>query len=277
MTFLESLLAASRRNGSLLCVGLDPDPRRIPAALRAAPDPIYAFCMAVVAATADLVCAFKPNIAFFEALGPAGVATLRRLIADMPRDVPVIVDAKRGDIGSTAAAYAEALFERLGADAVTLSPYLGGDSLQPFLRYAGKGCLVLCKTSNPGSGDLQDLELASGGPLYMEVARRARDDWNANGNVGLVVGATYPAVLASVRALCPDLPLLVPGVGAQGGALADAARAAADINGERVIVNSSRGVLYAGDGDDFADAARREALRLRDELYVAVGAGKAGA
>jgi orotidine-5'-phosphate decarboxylase len=277
MTFLESLLAASRRNGSLLCVGLDPDPRRIPAALRAAPDPIYAFCMAVVAATADLVCAFKPNIAFFEALGPAGVATLRRLIADMPRDVPVIVDAKRGDIGSTAAAYAEALFERLGADAVTLSPYLGGDSLQPFLRYAGKGCLVLCKTSNPGSGDLQDLELASGGPLYMEVARRARDDWNANGNVGLVVGATYPAVLASVRALCPDLPLLVPGVGAQGGALADAARAAADINGERAIVNSSRGVLYAGDGDDFADAARREALRLRDELYVAVGAGKAGA
>jgi orotidine-5'-phosphate decarboxylase len=277
MTFLESLLAASRRNGSLLCVGLDPDPRRIPAALRAAPDPIYAFCMAVVAATADLVCAFKPNIAFFEALGPAGVATLRRLIADMPRDVPVIVDAKRGDIGSTAAAYAEALFERLGADAVTLSPYLGGDSLQPFLRYAGKGCLVLCKTSNPGSGDLQDLELASGGPLYMEVARRARDDWNANGNVGLVVGATYPAVLASVRALCPDLPLLVPGVGAQGGALADAARAAADINGERAIVNSSRGVLYAGDGDDFADAARREALRLRDELYVAVGAGKADA
>jgi orotidine-5'-phosphate decarboxylase len=278
MTFIESLLAASRRNQSLLCVGLDPDATRVPAALRGAPDPIYAFCMAIVDATADLVCAFKPNIAFFEARGPSGVETLGRLIAAMPRDVPVILDAKRGDIGSTAAAYAEAVFERLGADAVTLSPYLGGDSLAPFLRYADKGCFILCKTSNPGSGDLQDLELATGGPLYLEVARRVQGDWNANGNAGLVVGATYPAVLAQVRAICPTLPLLVPGVGAQGGALAEAARAAADAHGQRAVINASRAVLYAGAGADasagpaqhFAEAARREAQRLRDEINAAL-------
>src|SRR6187431_246853 len=155
MTFLNSLVEAGRRNRSLLCVGLDPNARTLPAAVRAASDPTYTFCMAIVEATADLVCAFKPNIAFFEALGPAGLETLRQLIADMPRNVPVILDAKRGDMGSTAEAYAEAVFERLGADAVTLSPYLGSDSLAPFLRHADKGCIVLCKTSNPGSADLQ--------------------------------------------------------------------------------------------------------------------------
>src|SRR4029453_5258911 len=167
MAFIESLLATGRRNRSLLCVGLDPDPRKLPAQVRDMPDPVYAFCMALMEATADLVCAFKPNIAFFEALGPAGMETLRRLIADMPRNVPVILDAKRGDMGSTAEAYAEAVFERLGADAVTLSPYLGSDSLAPFLRHADKGCIVLCKTSNPGSADLQELELAAGRPLYL--------------------------------------------------------------------------------------------------------------
>jgi orotidine-5'-phosphate decarboxylase len=269
MTFLDSLLGAARRNRSLLCVGLDPAVHKLPAAARAA-DPTYTFCMAIVEATADLVCAFKPNIAFFEALGPEGLATLRRLIADMPRDVPVILDAKRGDMGSTAEAYAEAVFERLGADAVTLNPYLGSDSLAPFLRHADKGCIVVCKTSNPGSADLQELQLSAGGPLYKEVARRARDDWNANGNVGLVVGATYPAALAEVRELCPDLPLLVPGVGAQGGELAAATRAAADIRGERAIISASRSILYAGSGVDFAQAARQEALRLREEINLAI-------
>jgi orotidine-5'-phosphate decarboxylase len=270
MRFVDSLVEAGRRNHSLLCVGLDPDPRRLPAAVYATPDPIYAFCMAIVEATADLVCAFKPNSAFFEALGPGGIETLRRLIAAMPRDVPVILDAKRGDIDSSADGYAEAVFDRLGADAVTISPYLGGDALAPFLRYAEKGCFVLCKTSNPGSGDLQDLPLVAGGPVYLEVARRTRDHWNANDNAGLVVGATYPAVLAEVRELCPTLPLLVPGVGAQGGALAAAARAAVDAQGERAIINASRGILYAGDGDDFADAARQAALRLRDEINMVV-------
>ena len=270
MIFLDSLLEAGRRNRSLLCVGLDPDARKLPAAARAAADPTYAFCMAIVEATADVVCAFKPNVAFFEALGPAGTATLRRLIADMPRSVPVILDAKRGDMGSTAEAYAEAVFDRLGADAVTLNPYLGSDALAPFLRRADKGCIVLCKTSNPGSADLQELQLASGGPLYLEVARRARDDWNGNGNVGLVVGATYPRVLAEVRDLCPDLPLLVPGVGAQGGELSEAARAAVDSRGERAIISASRSVLYASDGADFASAARQEALRLRDEINAEI-------
>ena len=261
MTFLDSLVETGRRNRSLLCVGLDPDARKLPVTIRSAAEPTYAFCMAIVEATADLVCAFKPNIAFFEALGPAGIETLRRLIANMPRNVPVILDAKRGDMGSTAEAYADAVFERLGADAVTLSPYLGSDSLAPFLRHADKGCIVLCKTSNPGSADLQELELAAGGPLYLEVARRARDDWNGNGNLGLVVGATYPGVLAQVRDLCPDLPLLVPGVGAQGGELAAATRASVDSRGERAIISASRSILYAGDGTDFADAARQEALR----------------
>jgi orotidine-5'-phosphate decarboxylase len=182
----------------------------------------------------------------------------------------VILDAKRGDMGSTAEAYAEAVFERLGADAVTLNPYLGSDSLAPFLRHADKGCIVVCKTSNPGSAELQELELAAGGPLYLEVARRARDNWNGNRNLGLVVGATYPSVLAQVRELCPDLPLLVPGVGAQGGELAAATRAAVDSHGERAIISASRSILYASNGTDFADAARQEALRLREEINAAI-------
>jgi len=268
---MELLRDASHRNQSLLCIGLDPDPRQIPAMLHADADPIYAFCMAIVEATADLVCAFKPNIAFFEALGPAGVATLQRLVADMPRTVPVVIDAKRGDIGSTAAAYAQALFARLGADAVTLSPYLGGDALKPFLDYAEKGCFILCKTSNSGSGDLQDLKLASGEPLYLAVARQAQHTWNTNGNVGLVVGATYPAVLAQVRAACPDLALLVPGVGAQGGGLAAAVRAAVDTDNAGALINASRSILYASGGADFAEAARQEALRLRDAINTARG------
>jgi orotidine-5'-phosphate decarboxylase len=270
MTFLDALLEAGRRNRSLLCVGLDPSARKLPTITRSSDDPTYAFCMAIVEATADLVCAFKPNIAFFEARGPSGMETLRRLIADMPRNVPVLLDAKRGDMGSTAEAYAEAIFERLGADAVTLNPYLGSDSLAPFLRHADKGCIVLCKTSNPGSAELQELELASGGPLYLEVARRARDQWNGNGNVGLVVGATYPGVLAQVRDLCPDLPLLVPGVGAQGGELAAATRASVDRQGERAIISASRSILYASSGPDFAEAARHEALRLREEINAAL-------
>ncbi len=270
MTFMHRLRAAAERNRSLLCIGLDPDPQRIPAALHGRSDPLFAFCAAIAEATADLACAFKPNIAFFEAEGPAGIATLARLIAALPRDVPVIVDAKRGDIGSTAGAYARAIFERLGADAVTLSPYLGGDALAPFLGYADKGCFILCKTSNPGSADLQDLALASGEPLYMAVARKAQHDWNANGNAGLVVGATYPAVLAQVRAACPDLPLLVPGVGAQGGELGAAVRAAVRADGQGALINASRTIMYASDGEGFAEAARAEALRLRDAINAAI-------
>lgn len=266
--FTYALRAAAERNRSHLCIGLDPT--RLPAQFTNAEDGLYDFCMAIVEATANLACAFKPNIAFFEAHGPVGISALRRLIADMPRSVPVIVDAKRGDIGSTAAAYAQAIFDQLGADAVTLSPYLGGDALAPFLAYADKGCFILCKTSNPGSGDLQDLQLASGEPLYMAVARKAREAWNTHGNAGLVVGATYPEILAQVRAECPGLPILVPGVGTQGGDLAAAARAACDADGGGLLINASRGIMYAGDGPDFAQAARAEALRLRDAINDAL-------
>jgi len=273
MTFLEMLCDVGRRNRSLLCIGLDPDPARIPAGARAAPDPIYTFCAAVIDATADLVCAFKPNSAFFEALGTTGMETLRRVIAAVPRDIPVILDAKRGDIGSTAAAYAHAAFEVLGAHAITLNPYLGGDALAPFLRYADKGCLLVCKTSNPGGAELQDLRLADGHPLYLEVARRAQTVWNERGNVGLIFGATHADVLPAVRAVCPDLPLLVPGVGAQGGDLTMAVLGAVDRRGERAIINASRSVLYAAEGTDFADAARREALRLREEINAALKPG----
>lgn len=271
MNFTHSLRAAAERNRSRLCVGLDP--QHIPAHLNGHADPLYQFCIELVEATADLACAFKPNIAFFEARGPAGLATLQRLIAAMPRDVPVIVDAKRGDIGSTARAYAEAIFEHLGADAVTLNPYLGADALEPFLAYANKGCFILCKTSNTGSGDLQDLALASGEPLYMAVARKAQQEWNHNANAGLVIGAPYPKVLAQVRAVCPNLPLLVPGVGAQGGDLASAAQAAADSQGGGFLINASRSIMYASDGAEFATAARAEALRLRDAINAALVPG----
>ncbi|GAB4120382.1 MAG: orotidine-5'-phosphate decarboxylase [Roseiflexaceae bacterium] len=267
MGFTEQLREACQRSQSLVCVGLDPDPRRIPAHLAQVGDvaaTIYAFCAAIIEATSDLACAFKPNIAFFEAQGSDGMRALRKLMA-IPRTVPFILDAKRGDIGSTAEAYATALFDDLGADAVTLSPYLGGDSLAPFLKRADRGCFVLCKTSNPGSADLQDLDLG-GQPLYMHVARLAQERWNSNRNVGLVVGATHPQALAQVRALCPDLPFLVPGIGAQGGELEQAVRAASDAHGELAIINASRSILYASAGEDFALAARNEAASLRDAI-----------
>jgi len=187
--------------------------------------------------------------------------------------VPVILDAKRGDIGSTAEAYARAAFEYLGAHAITLSPYLGADALEPFLRDPERGCFVLCKTSNPGSADLQNLSLADGRPLYMEVARRAQAEWNGRRNVGLVVGATHPAELAAVRELCPDMPLLVPGVGAQGGDLAAAVRAGADARGGGMLINVSRSMMYASSGADFAEAARAEVARLRAQALDAPGAG----
>jgi orotidine-5'-phosphate decarboxylase len=268
MTFTQQLRAAAQRQQSWLCVGLDPDLSRIPAHLGRDSAAVYTFCSAIMEATADLVCAFKPNIAFFEALGAAGMETLRRLMKS-PRNVPIILDAKRGDISSTAEAYAQALFDDLQADAVTLSPYLGGDSLEPFLRRADRGCFVLCKTSNPGSADLQDLEVGDA-PLYLHVARMAAERWNGNRNLGLVVGATHPSALARVRAACPDLPLLVPGVGAQSGELAASARAAADRHGELAIMNASRSILYASAGHDFVTAARSEALRLRDAINAAL-------
>ena len=271
-TFLDMLRGAGRRNGSMLCVGLDPDPGKFPTHLRHDPRKIYDFCAAIVDATADLVIAFKPQIAYFAA--HRAEDQLERLMEHLRRNapkVPVILDAKRGDIGSTAEQYAKEAFERYGADAVTLSPFMGFDSIQPYLKYPAKGAFLLCRTSNPGGDDLQGQRLAGieGQPfLYEHVARLAQGPWNRNGQLGLVVGATYPAEIERVRALAPTVPLLIPGVGAQGGDAAATVKAGWRANAT-IVVNSSRAILYASAGEGFAQAARREAQRTRDTLQAA--------
>jgi len=277
MTFLEMLRGAERQNASLLCVGLDPDPAKFPARWRGDASKIYDFCAAIVDATADLVIAFKPQIAYFAA--HRAEEQLERLMLHLRRaapQVPVILDAKRGDIGSTAEQYAIEAFERYGADAVTLSPFMGFDSVQPYLKYHGKGAFLLCRTSNPGGDDLQNQRLSSveGAPLlYEHVARLAQGPWNLNGQLGLVVGATYPAELERVRCVAPTLPLLIPGVGAQGGDAVATVRAGWRAQGGEtiapIIVNSSRAILYASSSEDYAQAARREVLKTRDQLQAA--------
>ena len=272
MTFLDLLHSASTRNNSMLCVGLDPEPTRFPAAMQGNPRKIYDFCAAIVDATADVVCAFKPQIAYFAAHGAEDQLErlMQHLRANAPH-VPVILDAKRGDIGSTAEQYAKEAFERYGADAVTLSPFMGFDSVAPYLAYPGKGAFLLCRTSNPGGDDLQNQRLASvdGQPLlYEHIAGLVQGPWNKNGQLGLVVGATYPAEIERVRALAPTVPLLIPGVGAQGGDAAATVRAGWRPNGP-IVVNSSRAILYASNGADFAAAARREAIKTRDMLQAA--------
>ncbi len=304
--FMELLRARWEAAGTLLCVGLDPELGRLPASVlgggaeshAGAEDDgsgaeyvetaLMAFNTAIVDATADLVCAFKPNAAFYEAHGPAGLRALLRIIAyshDHYPEIPVILDAKRGDIGSTSAAYARAIFDVAGADAVTLQPYLGHDALAPFLERADRGCLILCRTSNPGAGELQDTLVSATSsdgapqPLYQVVARAVTEHWNANGNCGLVVGATYPDELRVVRSLVGDLPILVPGIGAQGGDLAATLEAGLDSRGQGLIISGSRSVLYASAGPDFAQAARAEALRLRtaiDDARTQSGDPKAG-
>jgi orotidine-5'-phosphate decarboxylase len=266
MTFIEALRKRWSEANSLVCVGLDPEPGRFPAHLRRHPDAVYEFCAAIVDATADLACAFKPQIAHFAALGAEDA--LQRLVAHIHYvhpGVPVILDSKRGDIGSTAQNYAIEAFDRFGADAVTVNPYLGRDSLQPFLDHADKGVIVLCRTSNPGAGDLQDL-LVDGRPLYQHVARKVADEWNGNGNCALVVGATWPTQLGEIRAIAGDLPFLVPGVGAQGGDVEALVRNGRTASGDGLMISSSRAILYAGGGEDFAQAARGAALSLRDQV-----------
>ena len=273
-SFPQLLAGAERANRSMLCVGLDPEPAKFPAPWRGDARRILDFCTAIVDATRDLVCAFKPQVAYFAA--NRAEEQLERLIAHIAArapDVPVILDAKRGDIGATAEQYAREAFERYRADAVTLSPFMGYDSIEPYLRHDGKGLLLLCRTSNPGGDDLQAQALASGGRLYEHIARLAQERWNRDDRLGLVVGATYPEELGRVRALAPTLPLLVPGIGAQGGDAAATVRAGwrgseAATTGA-VIVSASRSVLYAGSDADFAAAARREAERLRAELDAA--------
>jgi orotidine-5'-phosphate decarboxylase len=274
MTFIEMLQDAQRRNGSMLCVGLDPEPSRFPAGMAGDPARIHDFCAQIVDATADLAIAFKPQIAYFAAQGAE--RQLEQLIGHIRKaapHVPVILDAKRGDIGSTAEQYAREVFERYGADAVTLSPFMGFDSLQPYLKYHGKGAFLLCRTSNPGGDDLQNqrLSMVPGQPLlYEHLANLAQGAWNVNGQLGLVVGATYPAEVESVRRIAPKLPLLIPGIGAQGGDAAATVKAGWRADAP-IVVSSSRAILYASGGADFAQAARTEALRTRDLLQAARG------
>ncbi|MCA0213468.1 MAG: orotidine-5'-phosphate decarboxylase [Proteobacteria bacterium] len=272
MTFIDMLHDAQQHNGSMLCVGLDPEPARFPAGLKGDANRIYDFCARIVDATADLAIAFKPQIAYFAAHRAEG--QLERLMEHMRRvapRVPIILDAKRGDIGATAEQYAKEAFDRYGADAVTLSPFMGFDSVQPYLKYEGKGAFLLCRTSNPGGDDLQNQRLSSieGAPLlYEHVARLAQGPWNLNGQLGLVVGATYPAEIERVRAVAPTVPLLIPGVGAQGGDAVATVKAGWRPNAP-IVVSSSRAILYASSGDDFAAAARAEAIRTRDLLQDA--------
>jgi orotidine-5'-phosphate decarboxylase len=267
--FRAQLVAAQARHASMLCVGLDPEPSKFPAHWQGDAARIFDFCAAIVDATKDLVCAFKPQIAYFAA--QRAEDQLERLIAHIHAvapAVPVILDAKRGDIGATAEQYAREAFERYRADAVTLSPFMGHDSIEPYTRYAGKGLILLCRTSNPGGSDLQAQPLAAGGLLYEHIARLAAGDWNRSGQLALVVGATYPAEVARVRELAPTLPLLIPGIGAQGGDAEATVRAGWRPDGP-IIVSSSRAVLYAGHGADFADAARQVALATRAQLQQA--------
>jgi len=258
MKFIDKLLNTSRKNKSWLCIGLDPDPELTPGV------DVLQFNKAIIEATCDLVCAYKPNLAFYEALGIEGLAILEKTIKYIPGDIPVIGDAKRGDIGNTAKAYARALFPVLGFDAATVNPYLGLDSIEPFINYQDKGVFILCRTSNRGATDFQNLHI-DGLPLYEVVAQKAKE-WNIYGNIGLVVGATYPEELKKVRSICPEMPLLIPGIGAQGGDLASAVGYGVDAQGEKAIINVSRQVLYASKEKDFAQAARNMAEKIRKQI-----------
>ncbi|MGE0114618.1 MAG: orotidine-5'-phosphate decarboxylase [Steroidobacteraceae bacterium] len=266
MNFVDKLRVRWTASDSLLCVGLDPDPARLPAPLRDRPQAIFEFNKAIIDATHDLVCAYKPQIAYFAAQSAEDqlLQTMEYLRIQYPH-IPVILDAKRGDIGSTAEQYALEAFTRYQADAVTVNPYLGGDSIVPFTRYQDKGVIILCRTSNAGAQDLQDLQV-NNEPLYVHLARKVATQWNGNGNCLLVVGATWPRQMQQIRAVVGDMPLLVPGVGAQGGDVQALVTAGKTADGTGLIISSSRAVLYASAGEDFAQAARSVARASRDEI-----------
>lgn len=271
MGFMQALRTRWHTSDSLVCVGLDPEPSKFPARFANDPDATFAFCRDIVDATAEFAACFKPQIAHFAALGAEDA--LQRLIAHIHKThpgIPVILDAKRGDIGSTAQHYASEAFDRYRADAVTANPYLGRDSVQPFLDRADRGVVILCRTSNPGAGDLQDLVTSDDGraerPLYQHVAEMVASEWNGNDNCALVVGATWPEQLREVRAIVGDMPLLIPGIGAQGGDVAAVMRHGRTVDGTGLLVSSSRAILYAGNDDGFAEAAANAARALRDQI-----------
>lgn len=266
MTFIESIENAWKEKNSLLCVGLDPDMEKIPAHLRAGNHPLFQFNKAIIDATSDLVCAFKPQVAYYSAIGAEEdlELTIRYVHENYP-SIPVILDAKRGDIGSTAQKYAMEVFDRYEADAATINPYMGFDTMKPFLDRNDKGVIILCRTSNPGASDIQDL-ITNGKKLYRVVAEKAATTWNRNNNILLVVGATYPQELKEVRAIAGNMPFLVPGIGAQGGDIEAAVANGKTTGGTGMIINSSRAILYAGLGHDFAEAARKAAMMLKNEI-----------
>lgn len=268
--FTEMLRARTAAADSMLCVGLDPNPARFPKPLAGKEGALYEFCRGIVDATGDLVCAFKPQIAYFASCGAE--SELEEIIGYIHRTcpgVPVILDAKRGDIGSTAEHYAREAFERYRADCVTLSPYMGFDTIEPFLAYREKGAFILCRTSNPGGADIEMLRTEAGDMVFERIAKLAAGSWNTSGQLGLVVGATYPKELADVRALAPELPLLVPGIGAQGGDIGAAVKAGLDSRGAGMVINSGRAILYASSGEDWREAARRAARATRDAINAA--------
>jgi orotidine-5'-phosphate decarboxylase len=263
MNFLEKLSDATTKNNSLLCIGLDPDPELMPAKTTA-----FRFNKAIIDATSDLVCAYKLNLAFYEALGHDGLEAMKRTVEHVPDNIPVIGDGKRGDIGNTSRAYAKAIFEVFNFDATTLNPYLGFDSVEPFIERWDRGVFILCRTSNEGAVDFQNLPLKikrKNLPLFEIVALRAAK-WNKHGNIGLVVGATYPEELKLIRQNHPDMPLLIPGIGAQGGDLASAVGYGVDKQGRKAIISSSRQIIYASREKNFAEAARQAASSLREQI-----------
>jgi orotidine-5'-phosphate decarboxylase len=266
INFIEAIESAWQKKDSLVCVGLDSDISKIPSSLRNLKNPLFEFNKAIIDATAGLVCAYKPQIAFYSASGAEKDLELTIVyIHEKHPGVPVILDAKRGDIGSTAEKYAQEAFDRYQADAVTINPYLGSDTLEPFLAWKDKGVIILCRTSNPGAGDLQDL-VSDGKKLYQIIAEKAASQWNRNGNVLLVVGATFPEELKEIRSIVGDMPLLVPGIGAQGGDVKAAVTSGKTQKGTGLIINSSRGIIYASRRDDFAQAAHKATALLRDEI-----------
>jgi orotidine-5'-phosphate decarboxylase len=270
VTFTDKLANAIRLHDSLLCVGLDPDIARFPGVLKGRVDSVFEFCRAIIDATAPYACAFKPQIAYFAALAAEDqLQAICDYLNQRYPDIPIVLDAKRGDIGATAEQYAREAFERYKADAVTVNPYMGFDSIEPYLQWAEKGVIVLCRTSNPGGSDLQFLKV-DGVPLYQHVARLVAQQWNRHGQCGLVVGATFPQEIAEVRKIVGDMPLLVPGIGAQGGDIESTVRAGQSSDGMGMMINSSRAILYAKpvDGEGFADAAARVARETRDAINV---------
>jgi len=263
MSFIEKLQSSTRKNNSLVCVGLDPNLKSMPENIG-----VFEFNKAIIDATADLVCAYKPNVAFYEALGDEGMEALKKTVEYVPSGIPVIADAKRADIGNTSKAYAQAVFDILGADAVTVNPYLGFDAVEPFIQYKDKGVIILCRTSNAGAADFQSLlcDAPSGKkPLYEIVAEKA-EAWNTYGNICLVVGATYPDELKNIRRQHPEMPILIPGIGAQGGDIETTVKNGVSPAGDKAVINSARQIIYASKGSDFAEAARAAALSLRDEI-----------